>query len=149
VQLVALYLELDGWRIPWGLRVWRGKGSASPGALSLKLLRTLPKALTARYRVMVLADSAFCGVEFLEGVRELGHHAVVGVRRDRRLHDGGRLDQADIRGQRVFLEGLAEMPVYVASYLLKREGTTERRFVLCTKALSPAHIVRWVGGGGA
>ena len=30
LQLVVLYLELDGWRIPWGFRVWRGKGSASP-----------------------------------------------------------------------------------------------------------------------
>lgn len=56
VQLVVLYLELDGWRMPWGFRIWRGKGGAPPGALALKLLRTLPKALTARYRVMVLAD---------------------------------------------------------------------------------------------
>ncbi len=85
VQLVVLYLEVDGWRVPWGFRVWRGKGSAPPGALALKLLRTLPKTLTARYRVMVLADSGFGGTEFLEGVRRLGHHAVVGVRRDRRL----------------------------------------------------------------
>lgn len=142
VQLVVLYLELDGWRVPWGFRLWRGKGSASCGALALKLLRTLPKTLTARYKVMVLADSAFCGVEFVGGVRRLGHHAVVGVRRDRRLCDGRRLDQAGSRGERVFLEGL-EVPVYVAAYLLKRDGTTERRFALCTKALSPEHIVRW------
>lgn len=39
VQLVVLYVEMDGWRIPWGFRLWRGKGSASPGALALKLLR--------------------------------------------------------------------------------------------------------------
>ncbi len=143
VQVVALYLELDGWRIPWGLRVWRGKGSASPGALALKLVRTLPKALIARYRVMVLADSAFCSVEFLEGVRELGHHAVVGVRRDRRLCDGRRLDRVGSRGERVFLEGLEEVPVYVASYWLRRDSGREKRFVLCTRALSPAHIVRW------
>ena len=143
LQLVVLYLELDGWRVPWGLRVWRGKGSASPATLALKVVHTLPKALTARYEVMVLADSAFCGVEFLRGVRELGHHAVVGVRRDRRLRDGRRLDQVDSRGERVFLVGL-EVPVYVASYWLKkRDGSRERRFVLSTKALSPRHIVRW------
>lgn len=142
LQLVVLYLELDGWRIPWGFRLWRGKDSSSPGTLALKLLRTLPEVLTARYRVMVLADSGFCGVEFLEGVRRLGHHAVIGVRRDRRLTDGTRLDQAGSRGEQVFLKGLA-MPVYVAAYWLKRDGGGEKRFVLCTRALSPEHIVRW------
>lgn len=144
LQLVVIYLEVDGWRVPWGFRVWRGKDSASPATLALKLLRTLPKALTTCYRVMVLADSGFCSVEFLEGVRrELGHHAVVGVRRDRRLTDGTRLEQAAIRGERVFLDGL-EVPVYVAAYWLKkRDGRREKRFVLCTRALSPAHIVRW------
>jgi hypothetical protein len=142
VQLVVLYLEVEGWRVPWGFRIWRGKYSVSPATLALKLLRTLPRILTARYRVMVLADSGFGSVEFIEGVRRLGHHAVVGVRRDRRLTDGTRLDQASIRGKQVFLEGL-EVPVYVASYWLKRDGGKERRFVLCTRALSPAHIVRW------
>lgn len=93
---------------------------------------------------MVLADSGFCSVEFLEGVRrELGHHAVVGVRRDRRLTDGRRLDQSNSRGERVWLEGL-EVAVYVAAYWLKkRDGSREKSFVLCTKALSPAYIVRW------
>lgn len=143
VQLVVLYLELDGWRIPWGFRVWRGKGSASPGALALKLLRTLPKALSARYRVMVLANSGFCGAEFVRGVRGLGHHAVVGVRRDRHLADGKRVDKAGSRGERVWLEGL-EVPVYVAAYWLKKhDGSREKRFILCTKALSPKHIIRW------
>jgi hypothetical protein len=145
LQLVVLYVEVDGWRVPWGFRVWRGKESASPATLALKLLGTLPKMLTTRYRVMVLADSGFCSVEFLREVREkLGHHAVVGVRRDRRLADGRRLDQAATRGERVFLYGLPEVAVYVACYWLKkRDGTREKRFVLSTKALSPAHIVRW------
>lgn len=142
LQLVVLYVELDGWRVPWGFRLWRGKGSASPGALALKLLRSLPRVLTARHEVMVLADSAFCGAEFLRGVRRLGHHVVVGVRKDRLLADGTRLDQAGIRGGPAWLEG-SEVPVYVASYWLKRDGNRERRFVLSTKALSGRHIVRW------
>ncbi len=144
LQLVVLYLELNGWRVPWGFRVWRGKGSASPGALALRLLRFLPKATTAHHDVMVLADSAFCGVDFLRGVRELGHHAVVGVRKDRRLCDGTKLEYLTCRGERVWLEGLEELPVYVASYWLKkRNGKRERRFVLSTKAMRPRHIVRW------
>jgi hypothetical protein len=142
LHLAILYVELDGWRVPWGFRIWRGKGSASPAALALKLLHSLPRVLTARHEVMVLADSAFCGVEFLRGVRHLGHHVVVGVRKDRLLADGTRLDQAGIRGGPAWLEG-SEVPVYVASYWLKREGKRERRFVLSTKALSGRHIVRW------
>lgn len=150
LHLAILYVELDGWRIPWGFRLWRGKGGASPGALALKLLRSLPRELTARHEVMVLADSAFCGVEFLRGVRRLGHHVVVGVRKDRLLADGTRLDRMGRRrggerrgGEKAWLEGLEELPVYVASYWLKRDGGRERRFVLSTKALSPKHIMRW------
>ncbi len=139
LHLAILYVELDGWRIPWGFRLWRGKGGASPGALALKLLRSLPRELTARHEVMVLADSAFCGVEFLRGVRRLGHHVVVGVRKDRLLADGTRLDRTgrrrgdERRGGRAWLEGLEEVPVYVASYWLKRDETRERRFVLSTR----------------
>ena len=140
LHLAILYVELDGWRIPWGFRLWRGKGGASPGALALKLLRSLPRELTARHEVMVLADSAFCGVEFLRGVRRLGHHVVVGVRKDRLLADGTRLDWMGRRrggerrgGEKAWLEGLEELPVYVASYWLKRDGGRERRFVLSTR----------------
>ncbi|MDQ3362685.1 MAG: hypothetical protein M3534_13690 [Actinomycetota bacterium] len=141
LHLAILYVELDGWRIPWGFRLWRGKGGASPGALALKLLRSLPRELTARHEVMVLADSAFCGVEFLGGVRRLGHHhVVVGVRKDRLLADGTRLDWMGRRrggerrgGEKAWLEGLEELPVYVASYWLKRDGGRERRFVLSTR----------------
>lgn len=70
LQLVVLYLEVNGKRIPWGFRPWRGKGRASPSMLGLKLLRSLPKALTSTYEVMVLADSAFCSVEFIKGIRQ-------------------------------------------------------------------------------
>ncbi len=48
--MVVLYLELDGRRLPWGFRLWRGKGSASPNALGIKLIGTLPKALTLATR---------------------------------------------------------------------------------------------------
>jgi hypothetical protein len=51
-------------------------------------VRRLPKTLTRRFQVMVLADTAFGSVEFLQGSRKLRNHAVVGVRRDRKLVDG-------------------------------------------------------------
>ncbi len=125
-----------------GLSPLAGKGSASPNALGLKLLGTLPKALTARYEVMVLTDSAFCGVEFIKGVRKLDYHVVVGVRKDRRLQDGTNLQQLSYRGERVWLKVL-DVGVYISSFWLKREGAKERRFVLSTKALQGRHIVRW------
>jgi hypothetical protein len=28
LQLVVVYLEVDGWRVPWGFRLWQGKDSA-------------------------------------------------------------------------------------------------------------------------
>jgi hypothetical protein len=157
LQLVVLYLEINGKRIPWGFRPWRGKGSASPSVLGLKLLRSLPKVLTSTYEVMVLADSAFCSVEFIKGIRQLGHHGVIGVRKDRRLQEnedeeeGGSKSLQQLSSscssyqgkQQVRLEGL-DVPVYVASFWLKREGgSKEQRFVLSTKAMSAKHIVRW------
>jgi hypothetical protein len=149
LQLVVLYLEMNGKRLPWGFRLWRGKGSASPGVLGLKLLGTLPKALTSRYEVMVLADGAFCSIEFIEGIRRLGHHGVIGVRKDRRLEEEEgtkylhQLASSYQGKKRVHLEGL-DVPVYVGSFWLKREGSSkERRFVLSTKAMGAKHIVRW------
>jgi hypothetical protein len=64
---------------------------------------------------MALTDSAFCGAEFVRGVRRLGHHAVVRVRRDGLLSDGTKLNRMSHRGrrrgERVWLEGLEEIPM--------------------------------------
>ena len=69
-------------------------------------------ALTDTTRLWYWLTRPFAGRSFSEGVRELGHHAVVGVRRDRRPPDGGKLDGAGSRGEQVFLVGL-EVPVYM------------------------------------
>jgi len=39
LQVVVLYLVVGDWRVPWGFRIWRGKGTKSPAALALALLR--------------------------------------------------------------------------------------------------------------
>jgi Transposase DDE domain len=144
LQLVVLYLQVGRLARPLGLQALAGQGERLPRrALALKLLRSLPKEIAARHEVMVLADSAFCGAEFLREVRRMGHHVVVGVRKDRLLADGRRLDRTPRRGGPAWLEGLEEVPVHLASYWLKRDGKRERRFVLSTKAMCPRHIVRW------
>lgn len=54
---MVLYLVVGQWRVPWSFRVWRGKGTDSPARLGLKLVKSLPSALTKHFRVMILADT--------------------------------------------------------------------------------------------
>jgi hypothetical protein len=143
LDLVVLYLVVGRWRLPWSFRVWRGKDTTSPAQLGLKLVKGLPKALTKHFKVMILADTAFGSVEFLQGIRKLKSHAVTGVRYDRLLIDGRCLKHLHKRGQQVRLVGL-KFPVSVSWYYLKREhGKREKRFVLSTQPLKGSTITWW------
>lgn len=143
LHLVVLYLVVGRWRMPWSFRVWRGKDTTSPAQLGLKLVKGLPKALTKHFKVMILADTAFGSVEFLQGIRKLKYHAVTGVRYDRLLVDGRCLKHLHKRGQQVRLVGL-KFPVFVSWYYLKRDnGKLEKRFVLSTKPLKASTITWW------
>lgn len=88
LQVVVMYLVIGKWRVPWSLRIYRGKGTPSPAQLGLKLLHHLPKALTTRFKVMVLVDAGFSSVAFLKAVRAMGHHVIAGVAKSRKLADG-------------------------------------------------------------
>jgi hypothetical protein len=142
VHLVVLYLVVGNWRVPWSFRIYRGKGRRTPAQLALRLIGQLPKFLSCRFQVMVLADTAFGGVTFIEGVRQLGYHAIVGVRCDRKLQDGRTLRGIHKAGTQVRLEGLNGV-VTIAWFYLKREGKWEKRFVLSTKALKASTITWW------
>jgi hypothetical protein len=122
--------------------VWRGKGTASAVTLALRLLDTLPKVLLARYRVLVLADAGFASSDFLKGVVARGHHALTGVRKDRLRQDGRSLEGLKQRGERVLLKDL-NIPVWVAWFYLRQPGGEhKKRFVISTKPLSGAYLVR-------
>jgi hypothetical protein len=142
LHLVVLYLVVGDWRVPWNFRVFRGKGTASPAQLGLRLVRRLPKTLTRRFQVMVLADTGFGSVEFLQGIRKLRYHAVVGVRCDRKLVDGRKVSSLYKRGQQVRLYGLP-LVVSISWFYLKRDGKWEKRFVLSTKSLKASTINWW------
>ena len=58
LHLVVVYLVVGQWRVPWSFRVWRGKGTASPAQLGLKLVKCLPEKLTKHFQVMILVDTA-------------------------------------------------------------------------------------------
>jgi hypothetical protein len=143
LHLVVLYLVVGRWRIPWSFRVWRGKDAPSPAQLGLKLVKNLPKALTKRFQVIILVDTAFGSVEFLQKVRKLKYHVIAGVRCDRRLQDGRTVEDLAKRGQQVRLTGL-KFPVSISWYYLKRDnGKLEKRFVLSTKQLKASTITWW------
>lgn len=141
LHLLVLYILLANRRIPWGFRVYRGKGERSPVELAQRLLKTLPKSLTQHFEVRILADSAFGSIEMLKWVkRHKRTSGIFGIRCDRRLADGRRVSQVAVRGQQVILEGL-DFPVTLSWYWLKKDdGTTEKRFVASTKPLSGVYI---------
>ena len=138
LHIVVLYLVVGKWRIPWSFRVWRGKGTPSPAQLGLKLIKRLPKLLTKHFKVMILADTAFDSAEFIHGIRNLKHHAIIGVAISRTLYDGRSLRHLHKQGQQVRLVGL-DFPVTVSWYYLKRNnGRLEKRIVISTRPLKAA-----------
>jgi hypothetical protein len=95
LHLVVVYLVVGQWRVPspYGdatrrnFRVWRGKGTPSPAQLGLKMVKSLPQKLTKHFQVMVLVDTGFGSVEFLQGVRKKKYHIIAGIARTRKLID--------------------------------------------------------------
>jgi hypothetical protein len=145
LHLVVLYLILGAWRVPWSFCIWHGKGTPSPAQLACKLLGRVPKSLTQRYRVIVLADTEFGTVEFLTAVHKRRWRAVVGMRSTRLMDNGIALKQlyrTGRRGQQVQLAGL-DLWLTVSWFWLKRsEGERELRFVVSTYPYSGVYLVR-------
>jgi len=74
----------------------------------------------------------------------LKHHALVGLRCNRKLGDGRTLTQLHKRGQQLRLLGL-KFPVHLSWYYFKRsDGKLEKRYILSTKALK-ASTMNWWG----
>lgn len=95
------------------------------------------------FEVLVLADTAFGSNEFVTKVRQLKHHALVGVSCNRKLEDGRSLAQLHKRGQQLRLLGL-KFPVHLSWYYFKcSDGNLQKRYVLCTKPLKDSTITWW------
>lgn len=150
LHLVVLYIQVGERRLPWGFRVYRGKGERSHIQLAQRLLLSLPKTLTQRFEVRILADSAFGSTQMLKWVKQRKRtSAIFGVSCDRRLADGRHVGDLPDQGQQVYLWGV-DFPVTVSWYwLVKDDGTREKRFVVSTKPLSGVYITllgkrRWL-----
>ena len=143
LHIVMLYIVVGQWRVPWNFNVYRGKNTPTPTQLGLRLVGRLPKILTQHFKVLVLADTAFGTNEFVTKIRQLKHHALVGVCSIRKLADGRSIRHLHKRGQQVRLRGL-KFPVYLSWYYLKRsDAKLEKRYILCTKALKGSTITWW------
>ena len=146
LHVVMLYLVVGQWRVPWSFKIWRGKGHPSPNQLACKLLATVPKTLTRRFKtVVVLADTEFGTAQFITAVRRRKWRAVVGIKGNRKLSDGRSvkdLYRNVKRGCQVHLSGLA-YPLTLSWFWLKRaDGKRELRFVASTHPYSGVYLVR-------
>lgn len=143
LHLVVLYLLVGQVRLPWGFRVYRGTDGRTPTELAQRLVLSLPRSLSRRYELRILADTAFGNMPLLTWVhRRKGLNAVVGVRSDRRMTNGQSVQSVRRQGTQVFLEGL-KFPVTLSWYWFKRDdGTREQRFVVATEPLSGSYITR-------
>ncbi len=142
LHLVVLDLVVGHFRVPWGFRVWRGKGKPSAPQLAIRLIDTLPQPLVSAFRIIILADTAFGSVEFLNAMGKRCHSLIVGGRYDRKLADGRQVCDLAKKGQQVRLEGLS-FPVTIAWLYLKGNGQLEKRFVLSTRPLKGSTITWW------
>jgi hypothetical protein len=145
LHLVVMYLVLGEWRMPWGFRVWRGKGHPTVVDLACKMLANVPSSLTQGRTVLVQGDTEFGTIDLISAVRQRGWIPIVGMRNNRKLTDGRSLNQLyrhAKRGVQVYLVGFP-FPVTVSWFWLKRaEGKRELRFVVSTYPYSGAYLVR-------
>jgi Transposase DDE domain len=143
LHIVVMYLVVGGWRVPWAFRPWRGKETVTPAQLGLKLLRTLPKKLISRFRILVLADTGFSSVEFVNGVEKLHNfQAIVGIPKNRLMANGKAIKTITKKGQRVQITGFKQM-VTASWFYLERNGKLEKRFVISTRVLKGNTITWW------
>jgi Transposase DDE domain len=143
LHIVVMYLVVGAWRVPWAFRPWRGKGTVPPAQLGLKLLRTLPKKLINRFRVLVLADTGFSSVEFVNGIEKLrDFQAIVGIPKNRLMANGKAIGTITKKGQQVQIQRFEKM-VTASWFYLERNGKLEKRFVISTRVLKGSTITWW------
>ena len=143
VHVALLYLSIGPFRFPWSFRVYRGKGTATPTQLALKLLGQIPQSWRERFKIRVLADAGFSTTQLIPGAQKLDFEVVMSLCCDRRLADGQMVKDIRQRGQSVTLKDL-DTPVTLSWFWRKHEdtGAREPHFVVATEALSGAYIVR-------
>jgi hypothetical protein len=141
LHVVVLYILIGKYRLPWSFRIWRGKGQSSPVQLALKLLSGLPHFFKQVFKIRVLADGGFASNDFLEGVVRLDLEALVAIRHDRRLSEGGYLETTK-QGQQIKLRNL-DLQLWVTHFTWHNEdGTSEVRYIVATFPATPRYLIQ-------
>jgi hypothetical protein len=92
--------------------------------------------------VVVMADSGFASHDFIEGCYALGFkRLLVGMRCDRKLSDGRRLDELKRRGDEHKLHDV-DMRVWISWCDVKREEGKKRYYLLSTFKAGGAYLAR-------
>jgi hypothetical protein len=142
IQLVVLHACVGGLSFPLGYRIYLGKGKSTPVDLALELLAQFPASQWTS-RVVVLADAGFGSSEFICGCAQLGFaRLLVGIRCNRKLSDGRRLEQLGERGEQVALHDLNNVPLWLSWCDVKREEGRKRFYVASTFSAGGAYLAR-------
>ncbi|OOV15380.1 hypothetical protein BXU09_12710 [Deinococcus sp. LM3] len=140
LHVVMLYICCGDLRLPWGFKIWRGKGSPSPTDLALRLVRQLPSEVRTRTKhVHLLADAGFSSQAFMHGVRNLGLDFTIGMRADRRTIEGQRLKDITRQQCPVTLAGLPDLQLWLYWVWLpaKKGEKREQRFIVSSRQRTP------------
>lgn len=142
IQLVVLHACVGGLSFPLGYRIYLGKGQSTPVDLALELLEQFPASQWTSH-VVVLADAGFGSSEFICGCGQLGFaRLLVGIRCNRKLSDGRRIEQLGERGEQVALHDLNNVPLWLSWCDVKREAGKTRFYVAATFSASGAYLAQ-------
>ena len=142
IQLVVLHARVEGFSVPLGYRIYQGKSKTTPVELALELLGTFPASRFGA-RVVVLADSGFGSRDFITGCKDLGFtRLLLGMKCDRRLGDGRRLDELSKRGEQVALHDLPEQPLHISWCDVKRDSGKKRFYIAATFKAGGTYLAR-------
>ena len=142
IQLVVLHACVEGLSVPLGYHIYQGKGETSIVELALELLTDF-SAKRFPARTVVLANSGFSSRDFIMGCADLGFtRLLLGMKCDRRLADGRRLDGPTKRGEKVALHDLPQQPLYLSWCDVKRDEGKKRFFVVATFNVGGAYLAR-------
>jgi hypothetical protein len=149
IQLITLHACFGKLSFPISQRIYQGKGSQTVVDLALEMLTQFPPSHWPA-RVVVLADAGFGSREFLRGTQALGFtRAIVGVRCDRILTNGKKLNDLPRRGQALRLHDVPELLLYASWCDVKREEEKKRFYIVSTfeasgRWLSRRFRCRWL-----
>ncbi len=148
IHIVVLHAHVGDISFPMAFRFYLGKGTTTQVKLVLGMLKEFPPEVWPS-RVIVLADAGFGSKEFIRGCLELGfERVIVGIRKDRKLKNGKRLDQ-EKKGSEVILHDMKEVKLTMSWKRVKRQGEWQHFYIVSTFAgsgrwLARRYRLRWL-----